>query len=125
MLAFKKSLVSWVTGLAVLVTMLGVKMQLALAAPEIYGFSSTDPNSSAQTIGKTIHDFGQSLVGFVGAASLIAMIVGAFMYAVSHGNERTVETAKKTIMYAIIGIGVALMAELIIQFAIGRLTPAA
>lgn len=122
----KKTLISWVSGLIAMVTMFGVKMQLALAAlPEQYGFTLTDPNSSAIKIGKTIHDFGQSLVGFVGVASLIAMIVGGFMYAVSHGNERTIETAKKTIMYAIIGIGVALLAEFIIMFAVGRLSPAA
>ncbi|MGI9862752.1 hypothetical protein SDD30_15350 [Moorella naiadis] len=112
-------------GVAAFMTALGVKLQSALAAPEIYGFGNTDANSSANTIATTIKGFGQAAVGFIAVSSLIAIIAGGFMYTVSHGNERTVETAKKTIMYAIIGLAVALLAELIVQFAVGKLTPAA
>lgn len=108
-----------------MVTM-GVKLQLALAAaPEIYGFNDANAESSANTIANTIRGFGQAAIGFIAVSSLIAIIAGGFMYTMSHGNERTVETAKKTIMYAIIGLAVALLAELIVQFAVGKLKPAA
>jgi hypothetical protein len=111
-------------GVTAFMVALGVKFQSALAAPEIYGFNNTDANSSANTIANTIKGFGQAAIGFIAVSSLIAIIVGGFMYTVSHGNERTVENAKKTIMYAIVGLAVALLAELIVQFAVGKLTPA-
>lgn len=125
----KSRVASALAGIAAFITTFmvtaGVKLQLALAAPEIYGFGNTDAKSSADTIANTIKGFGQAAIGFIAVSSLIAIIAGGFMYTMSHGNERTVETAKKTIMYAIIGLAVALLAEFIVQFAVGKLRPAA
>lgn len=41
------------------------------------------------------------------------IIIGGFLYATAGGNEKQVDTAKKTITYAVIGMIVMLAAEII------------
>lgn len=56
---------------------------------------------------------------FIGLASFVMIIVGAFLYLTSGGNTKGTEAAKQTITYAIIGIIVALMAFFVLQFISG------
>lgn len=53
---------------------------------------------------------------FIGLASFVMIIVGAFLYLTSGGNTKGTEAAKQTITYAIIGIVVSLMAYFILNF---------
>jgi len=52
----------------------------------------------------------------VGVLSVIMLIFGGFRYVVSSGNKDAVTSAKNTILYAVIGLLVALFAYAIIQF---------
>lgn len=53
---------------------------------------------------------------FIGLASFVMIIIGAFLYLTSGGNTKGTEAAKQTITYAIIGIVVSLMAYFILNF---------
>ena len=53
------------------------------------------------------------------------IIVGGLRYVVSGGNTASVTAAKNTILYAIVGIVVALLAYAIINFVLGSLLPGA
>jgi hypothetical protein len=57
----------------------------------------------------------------VGIASVIFIIVGGFRYAMSSGDSNNIKGAKDTILYAIIGLGVALFAQAIIVFVLNKL----
>lgn len=52
----------------------------------------------------------------IGALSVLMLIYGGIRYTVSAGDSKQVEAAKNTIMYAIIGIIVALLAGAIVNF---------
>ena len=54
--------------------------------------------------------------GLAGLVAVIYLIVGGFRYVTSGGNPDTVELAKGTILNAIIGLIVILIAFLIVQF---------
>jgi archaellum component FlaF (FlaF/FlaG flagellin family) len=54
-----------------------------------------------------------------GAAAVIALVVGGIMYVTSAGDEKRVEAAKNTILYAVIGVVVALLGFAIANFVIG------
>jgi len=58
----------------------------------------------------------------VGALSVIMLIYGGIRYTVSGGDTKQVTDAKNTILYAVVGIIVAILAYAIVNFVIGKLT---
>lgn len=64
------------------------------------------------------------LLFIVGAAAVIMLIVGAVRYTVSAGDQQAVANAKNTILYAIVGIVVAVLAFAAVQFVFETLTDA-
>lgn len=52
----------------------------------------------------------------IGAISVIMLIVGGIRYVVSGGDSTAVQNAKNTILYAIVGIVVALLAFAVVKF---------
>lgn len=53
---------------------------------------------------------------FVGILSVIMLIWGGILYTTSSGDSNKVTTAKNTIMYAVIGLVVAIFAYAIVNF---------
>jgi hypothetical protein len=56
----------------------------------------------------------------IGAVSVLMLIYGGIRYTISGGDTAAVTAAKNTILYAIIGIVIALLAYAIVNFVIGR-----
>ena len=61
----------------------------------------------------------------VGAISVIMVVVGGLRYVISGGNTTNVGAAKNTILYAIVGLVISLLAYAIINFVIGSFVPSA
>lgn len=59
----------------------------------------------------------------VGAASVIVIIIGGIRYVVSGGDSAGVQGAKNTILYAIVGLVVALFAQVIVRFVLFNTQP--
>jgi len=59
----------------------------------------------------------------IGALSVLMIIVGGIRYVLSGGKEASITKAKNTILYAIIGVIVAMLAYAIINFVIGTFVP--
>lgn len=58
----------------------------------------------------------------IGVLSVIMLIIGGLRYVVSGGNKDAVTSAKNTILYAIVGLIVALLAYAAINFVINVFT---
>lgn len=58
----------------------------------------------------------------IGAVSVLMLIYGGIRYTVSGGESSAVQAAKNTILYAIVGVVVALLAGAIINFVLGSFT---
>ncbi len=54
----------------------------------------------------------------VGAIAVIMLVFGGVKYTVSNGDSNAVTSAKNTIMYAIVGLVVAILAYAIVNFVI-------
>lgn len=65
------------------------------------------------------------LLFLVGAISVIMIIFGGFRYVVSGGNATSISAAKNTILYAVVGIIVAILAYAVINFVITSFAPGA
>lgn len=57
-----------------------------------------------------------ALLYLIGAISVIMLIYGGIRYTISGGNSANVTAAKNTILYAIIGLIVAILAYAIVNF---------
>lgn len=67
----------------------------------------------AQILGIT-----NALMFILGAAAVIVIVIGGIMYVVSTGDPGKAKTAKDTILYAVIGLVVALLAGAIVNFTV-------
>lgn len=56
------------------------------------------------------------LLFLIGAVAVIMLIIGGVRYTISGGDSTAVTSAKNTILYAVIGIVVALLAYAIVNF---------
>jgi lysylphosphatidylglycerol synthetase-like protein (DUF2156 family) len=58
----------------------------------------------------------------IGAISVLMLIYGGIRYTTSGGSEKSVTAAKNTILYAVVGIIVAVLAFAIVNFVLTALT---
>jgi hypothetical protein len=73
-------------------------------------------------INDIIHTIVNLLSAIVGVVAVIMIIFGGFRYITSGGNDTSVTSAKNTILYAVIGLVVVALAQLIVRFTLSKLT---
>ena len=66
------------------------------------------------SLGGVLSGIVQSLLIFAAAIAVLFLIIGGFRYVVSTGNPDQVEGAKKTILYAILGLIVIFVAYVLV-----------
>ena len=59
------------------------------------------------------------LLWAIGVISVIMIVVGCIRYALSAGNSSSITAAKDTVLYAVIGLVVALLSYAIVKFVVG------
>ena len=65
-----------------------------------------------------------TLIFLVGAISVIYLIIGGLRYVISNGDSKAVTAAKDTILYAIVGVVIAVISFALVQFVINALNKA-
>lgn len=78
--------------------------------------------SSKTSVGSIIKTVVNILLFVLGAICVIMIVVGGIRYATSQGDQSGVQAAKNTILYAVIGLIVAIAAYAIVDFTIGQFT---
>lgn len=73
-------------------------------------------DTSGDPIGKAL----QLVFGIAGAISVIVIMIGAFQYVISQGNPQSINKAKDTILYAIIGLVICILAYVIVGFVVNN-----
>lgn len=58
----------------------------------------------------------------IGVAAVIMILVGGFRYITSGGDSNGVSSAKNTILYAVVGLVVAVFAQALVQFVLREAT---
>ncbi len=64
----------------------------------------------------------QIVFAFAGSIALLMVVIGGFRYIVAHGDPNSVSQAKKTILYAVIGLLVCMASYSIVLFVIKGVT---
>lgn len=76
----------------------------------------------AQADASTINTVINILFYLAGALSIIFIIIGGLMYIFSAGNPDTAKKARTTIIYALVGLAVTVLAYLIVTVVLGLVT---
>lgn len=63
------------------------------------------------------------LLFIIGAIAVIMIVIGGMRYVISGGDSNQITAAKNTILYAIVGIVVAILAYAAVNFVIGSFAP--
>lgn len=88
--------------------------------PDCSGDSSTAVcaavnNDKADNLVKGITSL---LMWVIGVVAVIMLIIGGFKYITSNGDSNQIHSAKNTILYAIIGLVVAILGQLIVRYVV-------
>ena len=84
----------------------------------------TNASSNLFAEGGIFNTIANVLIFLVGAIAVIYLIIGGLRYVTSGGDAKAVGAAKDTILYAIIGIVVAVIAYALVTFVITSLSRA-
>ena len=91
------------------------------AACEGIGLSGTTCGSNADNrIAKLVNTVVDILSWIVGIAAVIMVIISGFKYITSGGDTSSVASAKGTLIYAIVGLVIVALAQLIVTFVLRR-----
>lgn len=69
----------------------------------------------------TFATVANTLIFIVGALAVIMVIIGGFRYVTSNGDAQGLKSAKDTILYALIGVVVAMLSYGLVAFVVGRI----
>lgn len=75
-----------------------------------------------QKINNLIHTIINLLSVVVGVVAVIMIIVGGLRYITSGGSDTSVTSAKNTILYAIIGLIIVALAQVLVRFVLSKVT---
>ncbi|MCL1929546.1 pilin [Candidatus Saccharibacteria bacterium] len=102
-----------------------ILMQLAAPQARVNGITNNESAISGGTGGLangtlegTITQVINVIMWVIGVISVIMLIYGGIQYAISAGDEKKVTSAKNTIIYAIVGLAIAILALVVVNFVI-------
>lgn len=83
---------------------------------------SCDSGGSEGTVNKTLGIVINIFSVVVGVAAVIMIIIGGLRYITSSGDSASVNSAKNTILYAIIGLVIVALAQVIVRFVLNQVS---
>jgi len=97
-----------------------------------FDMSMLDGANSARGVDQATTLFGSTgifttisnvMLFLVGAISVVMVVIGGMRYVISGGNTANVGAAKNTILYAIVGLVISILAYAVVNFVIGSFVP--
>lgn len=83
---------------------------------------SCGTNAGTGGVGLVVRRVVNILSFVVGIAAVIMIIIGGMKYILSAGDSNSINSAKNTILYAIIGLVIVAFAQIIVRFVINQTT---
>lgn len=80
-------------------------------------------STSGPSVENTIKLVVNILSMVVGVIAVIMIIIGGLKYITSSGDSGNVSSAKNTILYAIVGLVVVALAQVIVRFVLNKVSP--
>jgi hypothetical protein len=87
---------------------------------QVIGGSQTCDDGDANSLPEIVAFIINVFSWIIGAVSVIMIIYGGFRYITSGGDSNGVTAAKNTILYAIIGLVIVALAQIIVNFVLNK-----
>jgi hypothetical protein len=84
------------------------------------GVNKAGGTKKTTSLGDIIQTIVDVLLFVLGAVAVIMIVIGGIRYTISQGDSTAVTAAKNTILYAVIGLVVALLAYAIVHFVVAQ-----
>jgi hypothetical protein len=85
------------------------------------GAKCADTGQTTKSLPQIIKDIVNVVLFVLGALAVVMLIYGGVTYSISAGDSAKITKAKHTIMYAIIGLVVAILAYAIVGFVVNNI----
>ena len=117
----KKFLIAALVSLGIVVTPLAMDAPVfANAKSEVTSGVSSVNDGNSTDLPSFITNIVNILLFLAGAIAVIVIIIGGIRYVMSSGDAGQVQAAKNTILYAVVGLVVVIMAYAIVNFVINQ-----
>ncbi len=109
-----------------LATCLAVSAIAPVYAVNVFPACSVDPGSEVckaagtDRADSTIKTVINTVIYIIGIAAVIMIVIGGLRYVLSGGDSSGTKGAKDTILYAVIGLVIAILSFSIVNFVVGR-----
>ncbi len=90
------------------------------SGPKVLDPTACQPATAQSALGRILSIIVQTLVFIVGGISVIMIVIGGLRYVTSAGDPNTTKGAKDTVLYAVIGLVVAIIAQGLVTFVLSR-----
>ena len=106
----------------------GIAASATLGAGKVMALSVSDGINAAKTDdmpsdllgnGGVVDSITSTILYVLGFISVVMLIIGGVKYALSAGDAKAVTDAKNTILYALIGLAIAILSYSIVKFVVG------
>lgn len=87
-----------------------------------YSGTTCSTASGQRDVGSAVRTAVNILSFVAGAVAIIMVVVGGIKYVTSGGDANAVGSAKNTILYAVVGLVIALLAQALVRFVFGKAT---
>lgn len=120
---FTKNLLQILTGIATILTLSAGKA-MALTVQEGAEAARAD-GMPADLVGPegVFTQITNTVLYIVGAISVLMLIWGGLRYVISGGDSKKITDAKNTVLYAILGLVIAIFAYAIVNFVLNAINP--
>jgi len=115
---FKLALVSLLTITGVSMAVPVVANAASSAATAIDGGAGSVGGTGSASLGGNIKIVVNILLYILGAIAVLMIVIGGIRYTTSNGDSGSVKSAKDTILYAVVGLVIAIMAYAIVNFVV-------
>ena len=82
----------------------------------------TDPDAAGEAVDNIVENVINVISLAVGVIAVVMIIIGGMRYITSSGESGNVTGAKNTIMYAVVGLVVVALAQIIVRFVVQKST---
>ena len=90
------------------------------AGGELKGGKCISTDKNEKTLTTQIKEVVNVLLFIIGAVAVIMIVIGGLRYTISNGDSGQITSAKNTILYAVVGLVVAMLAYAIVNFVVDR-----
>ncbi len=116
-----KNIKQIIVSVALVLGVVGLAAPVSVGAVDVFEQCNSNSDSAVckgkgDEVGNIITPVVNTLLFILGAISVIMIIVAGVRYTTSGGDASSVTAAKNTLMYAIIGLIVAILAYAIVNF---------